>query len=95
MVLDLVAIDAVGTTRDIVTRMARRHGATAEIVDSMHLSHDLGFDSLARLELAATIEEKTGIGITEDRLGAIHTVGDLLRIVQELQRSLPTREVRR
>ena len=26
----------------------------------MHLSHDLGFDSLARLELAATIEEKTG-----------------------------------
>ena len=85
VVLDLVAIDAVGTTRDIVSRMARRQGLTVEIVDSMHLSHDLGFDSLARLELAATIEEKTGIGITEDRLGAIHTISDLLEIVRELQ----------
>ncbi|MEO5840779.1 MAG: aminotransferase class I/II-fold pyridoxal phosphate-dependent enzyme [Acidimicrobiales bacterium] len=85
VVLDLVAVDAVGTTRDIVTRMARRQGVTVEIVDSMHLAHDLGFDSLARLELAATIEEKTGIGITEDRLGAIHTVGDLLGLVRELQ----------
>jgi len=91
VVIDLVAIDAVGTTRDIVTRMARRHGVTAEIIDSMHLAHDLGFDSLARLELAATIEEKTALGITEDRLGAIQTVADLLRTVEELQR-LPARE---
>jgi len=81
----------VGTTRDIVTRMARRHGTTGEIVDSMHLAHDLGFDSLARLELAATIEEKTGLGITDDRLGAIQTVGDLLRTVEELQ-ALPAGE---
>ncbi|TML13025.1 MAG: hypothetical protein E6G39_10665 [Actinobacteria bacterium] len=85
VLLDLVAIDATGTTRDIVTRMARRHGATIEIVDSTHLAHDLGFDSLARLELAATIEEKTGLGITEDRLGAIQTVGDLIEVVRELQ----------
>ena len=85
VVLDLVAIDAVGTTRDVVTRMARRQGVTTDIVDSMHLSHDLGFDSLARLELAATIEEKTGLGITENRLGAIQTVGDLLRTIEELQ----------
>ena len=84
-VLDLVAIDAVGTTRDIVERMARRLGATTAVMDSMHLTHDLGFDSLARLELAATIEEKTGLGITEDRLGTIQTVGDLLVTVQELQ----------
>ena len=91
VIIDLVAIDAVGTSRDIVTRMARRHGTTAEIVDSMHLSHDLGFDSLARLELAATIEEKTGLGITDDRLGAIQTVGDLLRTVEELQ-ALPEGE---
>lgn len=91
VVLDLVAIDAVGTTRDVVTRMARRQGVTADIVDSMHLSHDLGFDSLARLELAATIEEKTGLGITEERLGAIHTLGDLLRTVEELQQ-LPASE---
>jgi 7-keto-8-aminopelargonate synthetase-like enzyme/acyl-CoA synthetase (AMP-forming)/AMP-acid ligase II/acyl carrier protein len=85
VVLDLVAIDAVGTTRDIVTRMARRQGVTVEIVDAMHLAHDLGFDSLSRLELAASIEEKTGIGITEERLGTIHTVGDLLGVVRELQ----------
>ena len=89
--VDLVALDAVGTARDVVTRMARRQGVTTEIIDSMHLSHDLGFDSLARLELAATIEDKTGLGLTEDRLGAILTVGDLLRNVAELQR-LPASE---
>ncbi|HUP75923.1 MAG TPA: aminotransferase class I/II-fold pyridoxal phosphate-dependent enzyme [Acidimicrobiales bacterium] len=91
VVLDLVAIDAVGTTRDIVARMARRHGMTSAIDDTMHLAHDLGFDSLARLELAATIEEKTGLGITEVRLGAIQAVGDLLRTVEELQ-DLPAGE---
>jgi 7-keto-8-aminopelargonate synthetase-like enzyme/acyl carrier protein len=91
VVLDLVAVDAVGTTRDIVARMARRHDMTDAIVESMHLAHDLGFDSLARLELAATIEEKTGLGITEGRLGTIQTVGELLRTVEELQ-SLPASE---
>ena len=85
VVIDLIAIDAVGTTRDIVIRMARRQGVTSEITDSMRLTHDLGFDSLARLELAATIEDKTGLGISEERLGAIQTVGDLLRTVEEVQ----------
>ena len=84
-VLDLVALDAVGTTRDIVQRMARRQGVSVDITDAMHLAHDLGFDSLARLELAATIEEKTGIGISETRLGTIHTVSDLIVVVRELQ----------
>ena len=88
VVIDLIAIDAVGTTSDIVTRMARRQGVTTDITEAMHLTHDLGFDSLARLELAATIEDKTGLGISEERLGTIQTVGDLLRTVDEIQ-SLP------
>ena len=83
VVLDLVAIDAVGTTRTRHSDGAAPRPTAKLSIDA--LSHDLGSDSLSSLELAATIEEKTGIGITEDRWAPFHTIADLLEIVRELQ----------
>jgi phosphopantetheine attachment domain protein len=54
-----------------------------EISDSISLQDDLGFDSLALLELCLKINQKYGANISDTHTQSIDTVGDLLRIANE------------
>ena len=47
------------------------------------LDEDLGFDSLARMELLLRTERAFGIALPEDTLQRVETVADLLRAVQQ------------
>jgi len=47
------------------------------------LDEDLGFDSLARMELMLRTERAFGIALPEDALQRVETVADLLRAVQQ------------
>ncbi|MCL5953739.1 MAG: AMP-binding protein [Nitrospirae bacterium] len=60
--------------RALLSRMA---GEDVPVVDEARLEADLGFDSLARIELLAEIEEILGREIPDDLLSEIATVGDL------------------
>jgi long-chain acyl-CoA synthetase len=45
---------------------------------SMNLELDLGFDSLARVELLGLAESQLGVGIEEEKASRIYTLGDLV-----------------
>ncbi|MGC8529978.1 MAG: AMP-binding protein [Leptospirillia bacterium] len=60
--------------RALLSRMA---GEDVPVVDEARLEADLGFDSLARIELLTEIEEILGREIPEGLLTEITTVGDL------------------
>ena len=57
--------------------LSRMTGEDVPVVDEARLEADLGFDSLARIELLAEIEELLGREIPDDLLTEITTVGDL------------------
>ena len=53
---------------------------------SMNLELDLGFDSLARVELLGLAESQLGVGIDEEKASRIYTLGDL---IDELEAASP------
>ena len=53
------------------------------------LAHDLGFDSLSRVELMLRIEREFGIGLPEQLLSTAETPRDLLRAIQAASRTSP------
>ncbi|MDE3200144.1 MAG: AMP-binding protein [Acidobacteriota bacterium] len=53
----------------------------AEGGDELRLSEDLHLDSLARVQLAAALEEKLGTGLDDEMLDLARTVGDLRALV--------------
>src|SRR3970282_393337 len=70
----------------------RRQSGTATVnLDSL-LDRDLGFDSLARVELLARIEQAFGVSLPEQALVTAETPRDLLRAVQGCT-SVPHRDV--
>ena len=46
---------------------------------------DLGIDSLSVMQIVGELEDRLAIMIPEERLVAVTTVGDLLRVVESLQ----------
>lgn len=44
---------------------------------------DLGADSLDVFEFAAVLEQEFGLTVTDEDIGQIRTVGDVVRLVQE------------
>lgn len=66
------------TLRDLHANRADLPPVTLDSV----LDQDLGFDSLARMELLLRTERAFGIALPEDTLQRAETVGDLLRAVQ-------------
>lgn len=67
--------------------------STEQLPDDLEESRfdDLGFDSLALLELIAKIEKQLDIGIPDDGLGRMTTPGAAVRYVNALLAS-PTTE---
>jgi long-chain acyl-CoA synthetase len=61
--------------------------------DELHLTEDLHLDSLGRVQLAAAIEERTGISTEHKLWDQVQTVGDLRRLLAsdpEPVKSVPT-----
>jgi acyl carrier protein len=53
-----------------------------QLQDSAHLQDDLGIDSLDIIELKMEIENKFDIKITEEEAEKMHTIGSIIRCVQ-------------
>lgn len=56
------------------------------------LEYDLGIDSLGRLDLAAAINKKWGIGVDENKIAFALTVEDLSRLIAETEKSAALKE---
>lgn len=55
----------------------------APLTGQTRLVEDLGLDSLARVELAALIEERTGKAFSEEAINALSTFADLERLLDQ------------
>ncbi|MDH5751727.1 MAG: AMP-binding protein, partial [Deltaproteobacteria bacterium] len=76
-------LDEAAELLDVIRKLTlelhpHRMGTLIVTLDSS-LDHDLGYDSLGRIELLARIEEKFGVGISEQALAGAETPKDLLR----------------
>ena len=72
--------------RQLATELRRQSGMATVGLDSL-LERELGFDSLARVELLARIERAFGVSLPEQALAMAETPRDLLRAVQGCTRA--------
>jgi acyl carrier protein len=71
-------------TLDALAEIAAEHlGFHGELAAELRLVEDLGLDSLGLLTLAAEVENRFRVCLTPEDEAAIHTVGDLLRAVDD------------
>jgi len=73
--------DALLRVIDELLREAHRGEVPAAHLDSL-IEHDLGLDSLARVELIVRVERKLGVNLPEHALGDAETPRDLLRLLR-------------
>ena len=64
----------------IIARMSGRE--RGQIEPGLDLVGDLGFDSLKAFELVVELEEALGLELAEADIQPIHTVGDVLRALE-------------
>ena len=74
----------------ILARLARK--PRQEIVPSHRLNEDLGLTSLDRIELLAALERDYNLQLSEESFVEVHSVQDVLDLVQALQKPLPARD---
>ncbi len=55
---------------------------TSRVGPDDDLVHKLGLDSLARLRLLAAVEKRFGVRFSDDRLGEIRTLNQLLDLIE-------------
>ena len=53
-----------------------------QVTMEARLAEDLGADSLASVELVMTLEEATGVTISDDELPNLKTVGDIVKYLE-------------
>ncbi len=56
--------------------------------DGRRLAEDLHLDSLGRVQLASALEQRTGVGVDEDRLARVETLGELRGLLGESEGSV-------
>lgn len=56
----------------------------AKITMESSLSEDLGADSLDAVELIMALEDEFGLSVSDEDAQNIHTVGDIVKIVEKL-----------
>jgi acyl carrier protein len=52
------------------------------------LEHDLGLDSLDRVDLLVSLESHTGSGLSDEELGSVKTVRDAIALVEQRMASI-------
>ncbi|WP_037558940.1 acyl carrier protein [Spirillospora albida] len=55
-----------------------------EITESTSLQQDLQMDSLAVMDFLTFLEEKYGVSVTDDSLGSVESIGDIITLVNGL-----------
>lgn len=70
--------------RKIVTDAVQDQSGEIDIEDDQNLRRDLGLESLDMIEIAMTIEEGTGVEISDDDLDTCQTLGDLIVMADRL-----------
>ncbi len=75
------AEELLGVVRSLYTELHRAEPDLQSVTLQSALDRDLGFDSLARVELLLRIEQELGVHLPEDTLASAETVADLLREV--------------
>ncbi len=73
-------MNASQAVREAVASVSGRRAA--EVTDDKRLTEDFGIRSLARVELAALIEEKLGRVVDDKDVRSASTVGDLVGRLQ-------------
>ena len=69
--------------KDLTRVLTMIFGLRAEqIVPTARLVEDLELDSLDWVDLVVRLEQETGLEITEDDLGSIRTVQDVVDLIQ-------------
>jgi acyl carrier protein len=71
--------------KDINELITKTLGRRVTISDNTNIVQDLGLDSLGVMNFCMALEDKFNISIPLDRIAEVRTIGDLERIVQELQ----------
>ena len=67
---------------ELRSMMEAEFGLRPESVEpSMHLIDDLDLDSIDLVDLAVSLEERSGIKLDEDELKAVRTVEDAVRVI--------------
>jgi acyl carrier protein len=61
----------------------------AQLTAAADLVHDLGADSLTKVEITLHVEEHFGITIPDEETERVSTVGDLMKMLGELRSSRP------
>jgi long-chain acyl-CoA synthetase len=69
--------------QEVLAILRNAYHRDTPIGPGMNLELDLGFDSMERVELLASLEQSLGLGLPEDFGVEIYTVGDLIRGLQE------------
>jgi len=59
----------------------------AAVVPTAHLIEDLDLDSIDAIDLAVVLEERTGLGVTEQELMQIRVVQDVVDLILRKQRA--------
>ena len=59
----------------------------AVVVPTAHLIEDLDLDSIDAIDLAVVLEERTGLGVTEQELIQIRVVQDVVDLILRKQRA--------
>lgn len=73
---------------DIIARVSGRE--PGQIEPGLELVGDLGFDSLRAFELIVELEEALGLELEEADIQPIHTVGDVLRALENARPADPS-----
>jgi acyl carrier protein len=71
--------EIIGIFRKYVEEVMAR---PVEFTDSTRFKEDLDADSLAMVEVSMALEEALDIRLTEDELGSLRTVGQLLDLLE-------------
>ncbi len=54
----------------------------SELALDTRFSEDLDFDSIDAIDLAVRVEEEVGLKVEEERLAELHTLGDVVALIQ-------------
>jgi acyl carrier protein len=66
---------------EIVSLLGEHFPEKAPITAEMHISRDLGLDSLAAMDLLMSLEDRFDISIPLNSLPEVETVGDLVALI--------------
>ena len=79
-------------TQTVVDILVEQLGVQeAQLAPDARLEEDLGADSLDKVEIIMTLDEKFNVSVPDERAERVSTVGDLFDLLAELQSSIRPR----